>query len=145
MGNAIYDIKPGTFKYIESEIYNLNENKKEIKRLRMEILNPTKEQDSNIVYGPLQKGEPVRTTELMATRLLTNKMLRNLEEMVEAVESEYLKLPEDHKKAIRLKYWNKEKKLKMEQIGHECHMHRNTVTTIRKNFVKAVAYHAGIK
>ncbi|USC74166.1 transcriptional regulator, partial [Staphylococcus aureus] len=24
-------------------------------------------------------------------------------------------------------------------------MHRNTVTTIRKNFVKAVAYHAGIK
>ncbi|HBI1001668.1 TPA: transcriptional regulator, partial [Staphylococcus aureus] len=87
----------------------------------------------------------VRTTELMATRLLTNKMLRNLEEMVEAVESEYLKLPEDHKKVIRLKYWNKEKKLKMEQIGHECHMHRNTVTTIRKNFVKAVAYHAGIK
>ncbi|MBR9271301.1 transcriptional regulator, partial [Staphylococcus aureus] len=24
MGNTIYDIKPGTFKYIESEIYNLN-------------------------------------------------------------------------------------------------------------------------
>ncbi|MBR8855163.1 transcriptional regulator, partial [Staphylococcus aureus] len=23
MGNTIYDIKPGTFKYIESEIYNL--------------------------------------------------------------------------------------------------------------------------
>ncbi|MCM6958751.1 transcriptional regulator, partial [Staphylococcus aureus] len=33
MGNTIYDIKPGTFKYIESEIYNLNENKKEINRL----------------------------------------------------------------------------------------------------------------
>ncbi|CAC7264073.1 phage regulatory protein [Staphylococcus aureus] len=27
MGKASYDIKPGTFKYIESEIYNLNENK----------------------------------------------------------------------------------------------------------------------
>ncbi|KAE70945.1 hypothetical protein W626_02555, partial [Staphylococcus aureus VET0394R] len=27
MGNTTYDIKPGTFKYIESEIYNLNENK----------------------------------------------------------------------------------------------------------------------
>ncbi len=47
--------EPGTFKYIESEIYNLNENKKEIKRLRLEILNPTKEQDSNIVYGPFTK------------------------------------------------------------------------------------------
>ncbi|MBR9205460.1 transcriptional regulator, partial [Staphylococcus aureus] len=23
MGNTIYDTKPGTFKYIESEIYNL--------------------------------------------------------------------------------------------------------------------------
>ncbi|HDP1822084.1 TPA: transcriptional regulator, partial [Staphylococcus aureus] len=53
MGKASYDIKPGTFKYIESEIYNLNENKKEINRLRMEILNPTKELDTNIVYGPL--------------------------------------------------------------------------------------------
>ncbi|VEG29721.1 phage regulatory protein [Staphylococcus aureus] len=42
MGNTIYDIKPGTFKYIESEIYNLNENKKEINRLRMEILNQRK-------------------------------------------------------------------------------------------------------
>lgn len=55
MGKASYDIKPGTFKYIESEIYNLQENKKEINRLRMEILNPTKEVDTNIVYGPLQK------------------------------------------------------------------------------------------
>ncbi|MDN8971962.1 transcriptional regulator, partial [Staphylococcus aureus] len=82
-------MKPGTFKYIESEIYNLNENKKELKRLRLVILNPTNDLDTNFVYGPLQKGEPVRSTELMATRLLTNKMLRKLEEMVEAVESEY--------------------------------------------------------
>ena len=140
-----YSIKPGTFKYIESEIYNLYENKKEINRLRMEILNPTKEIDTNIIYGPLQKGEPVRTTEIMATRLLTNKMLRNLEEMVEAVEFVYSKLPDDHKKVIQLKYWNKDKKMKMEQIGDECHMHRNTVTMIRKNFVKAVSIHVGIK
>ena len=143
--STAYDIKPGTFKYIESEIYNLHENKKEINRLRLEILNPTKEVDTNIVYGPLQKGEPVSTTELMATRLLTNKMLRNLEEMVEAVEYVYEQLPEEHKKVIRLKYWNKDHKLKMDQIGEACHMHRNTVTTIRKNYVKAVAMHAGIK
>ncbi|EHJ08426.1 transcriptional regulator [Staphylococcus simiae] len=143
--HTTHDIKPGTFKYIESEIYNLQENKKEINRLRLEILNPLKETDTNIIYGPLQKGEPVRTTELMATRLLTNKMLRNLEEMVEAVESEYERLPEEHKKVIRLKYWNKDRKLKMEQIGEECHMHRNTVTTIRRNYVKAVAMHVGIK
>ena len=123
--STAYDIKPGTFKYIESEIYNLHENKKEINRLRLEILNPTKEVDTNIVYGPLQKGEPVRTTELMATRLLTNKMLRNLEEMVEAVEYVYEQLPEEHKKVIRLKYWNKDHKLKMDQIGEACHMHHN--------------------
>ncbi|GAB5815950.1 hypothetical protein JMUB7540_28230 [Staphylococcus aureus] len=35
--------------------------------MRMEILNPTKELDTNIVYGPLQKGEPVRTTCLLYT------------------------------------------------------------------------------
>lgn len=35
MGSTIYDIKPGTFKYIESEISNLNENKKEIKKIEV--------------------------------------------------------------------------------------------------------------
>ena len=78
------------------------------------------------MYGPLQKGEPVRTTELMAARLLTNKMLRNLEEMVEAVEYVYEQLPEEHKKVIRLKYWNKDHKLKMDQIGeHVIHARSN--------------------
>ena len=28
--STAYDIKPGTFKYIESEIYNLHENKKRL-------------------------------------------------------------------------------------------------------------------
>ncbi|UXR29847.1 transcriptional regulator [Staphylococcus simulans] len=139
------DIKPGTFKYIESEIYNHQDNKKEINRLRMEILNPYKEADSNIIYGPMQKGEPTRTTEVMATRLLTNKMLRNLEEMVAAIEYVYQRLPEEHKKVIRLKYWNNQRNLKMDQIGYECHMHRNTVTSIRKSFVKSVALQVGIK
>lgn len=145
MSHTSIDIKPGTFKYIESEIYNHQDNKREINRLRMEILNPTKEVDTNIVYGPLQKGEPIRTTEVMATRLLTNKMLRNLEEMVEAIEYVYNQLPEEHKKVIRLKYWNKDRSLKMEQIGDECHMHRNTVTTVRKAFVKAIAIQVGMK
>lgn len=140
-----YDIKPGTFKYIESEIYNHQANKREINKLRMEILNPTKEVDSNKVYGPLQKGEPVRTTELMATRLLTNKMLRNLEEMVAAIDYVYEQLPDDSKKVIRLKYWNSGKKMKIEQIADECHMHRNTAGKVRRNFVKAVAIQAGIK
>lgn len=139
------DIKPGTFKYIESEIYNHHENKKEINRLRMEILNPHKETDTNIVYGPIQQSEPTRTTEVMATRLLTNKMLRNLEEMVAAIEYIYYRLPEEHKKVIRLKYWNNQRNLKMDQIGYECNMHRNTVTSIRKSFVKAVALQVGIK
>ena len=48
----------------------------------------------------------------MATRLLTNKMLRNLEEMVEAVEYVYNRLSDDRKKVIELKYWNKDRKLK---------------------------------
>lgn len=81
----------------------------------------------------------------MATRLLTNKMLRNLEEMVEAVEYVYNRLSDDRKKVIQLKYWNKDRNLKMEQIASECHMHRSTVSSIRRNFVKAVAMHVGMK
>ena len=76
-----------------------------------------------ILLWSIRKRIPVRTTEVMATRLLTNKMLRNLEEMVEAVEYVYNRLSDDRKKVIELKYWNKDRKLKMEQIASECHMH----------------------
>ncbi|AKS69286.1 transcriptional regulator [Staphylococcus coagulans] len=138
------DIKPGTFRYIESEIYNLDNTKKDIQRLRLEILNPTQPVDNNIIYGPLQSGEPARTTEIMATRLMTNKMLRNQEEMVQAIERTYSKLPVEHKKVIQLKYWS-HKDMKMEHIADECHMHRNTAGKIRKNFVKAVALEVGMK
>lgn len=139
------DIKAGTFRYVESEIYNLESTKREIKRLRLEILNPTKSEDENVVYGPLQSGEPTRTTEIMATRLMTNKMLRNMEEMVQAIEHAYSKLPDDYKKVIQLKYWSPNRKMKMEHIAYECHMHRNTAGKIRKNFVKAVALEVGMK
>lgn len=138
-------IEPATFRYIESEIYNLESTKKDIKKLRLEILNPTKQVDDNIVYGPLQKGEPTRATEVMATRLMTNKMLRNQEEMVQAIESIYSKLPEEYKQVIRLKYWNPNKNMKMEHIAEECFMHRNTAGKIRKNFVRAVALEVGMK
>ncbi|EGQ4029809.1 transcriptional regulator [Staphylococcus pseudintermedius] len=138
------EIKPGTFRYIESEIYNLEQTKEDIKRLRLEILNPMQSADENIVYGPLRSGEPARTTEIMATRLMTNKMLRNQEEMVQAIERTYSKLPVEHKKVIQLKYWSSNH-LKMEHIADECHMHRNTAGKIRKNFVKAVALEVGMK
>ena len=138
-------IEPATFRYIESEIYNLESTKKDIKKLRLEILNPTKQVDDNIVYGPLQKGEPTRATEVMATRLMTNKMLRNQEEMVQAIESTYNKLPEEYKQVIRLKYWNPNKNMKMGHIAEECFMHRNTAGKIRKNFVRAVALEVGMK
>ncbi|EIA5731482.1 transcriptional regulator [Staphylococcus pseudintermedius] len=138
------EIKPGTFRYIESEIYNLEHTKQDIKRLRLEILNPMQAVDENIVYGPLQSGEPTRTTELMATRLMTNRMLRNQEEMVQAIERTYSKLSDEYKKVIYLKYWAPQK-YKMEHIADECHMHRNTAGKIRKNFVKAVALEVGMK
>lgn len=80
----------------------------------------------------------------MATRLMTNKMLRNQEEMVQAIEHTYNKLPIEHKKVIQLKYWSSNH-LKMEHIADECHMHRNTAGKIRKNFVKAVALEVGMK
>ena len=141
-----HDIKPGTFKYVESEIYNLNKTKQDIKKLRLEILNPMSEHDENIVYGPLQKGEPTRTTELMATKLMTNKVLRNSEEMVNAIEHVYNNMEPTHKEVIRKKYWdNSTKHMKLEVLGHECNMHRNTVSNIRKKFVRAVALYVGLK
>lgn len=140
-----YQLRKATFKYIESEVTHIQDSKREIKNIRDEILNPYKPSDNNIIYGSKSKNLPKSIIEIKATLLLTNKILVNLEKTVEAIEKVYNRLPEDRKKVIKLKYFNKDRKLKLEQIADMCYMHRNTVTTIKHNFIKSIAIELGLK
>ena len=113
-------IKPTklAFKKAEAEWYNYHNTLKEIANLREEIMNPFKEfKDENVGGG--RSNLPGSPTERIATRLTTHKQLNYLVEIVEAIENVYNALPDDYKKLVRLKYWNKKKQLTWDGIALE--------------------------
>jgi RinA family phage transcriptional activator len=133
-------LSKAAFKHIESELYYYHDTLKEIDRLRKDIMFGNSSDDENTGGG--RSSEPGRPTERIATRLLTHKRLRNLEEMAEAILSVYNALSEDHQKVIQTKYWSK-KRLNWDDVSIQLTMHRNTAMKLRKDVVYLVAEKIG--
>ncbi|MBT2600960.1 MULTISPECIES: transcriptional regulator [unclassified Oceanobacillus] len=134
-----YSLRKATFKHIESELYAYNETLKEIDRLRTEIMAGGKiEIDENTMGGANSVREIGRPTERIATRLLTHKTLRNLEEIATAINDVYNMVSDDHRKVIRLKYWY-DRRLDWNGVADMANMHRNTATKLRKEVVLLIA------
>jgi RinA family phage transcriptional activator len=111
-------IKPTklAFKKAEAEWYNYYNTLKEIAKLREEIVNPFQEfKDENTGGG--KSNIPGRPTESIATRLTTHKQLNYLVEVVDAIEQVYNSVPDNYKKLIRLRYWNRNSKLTWDGIA----------------------------
>lgn len=125
-----------TFKHVEAEWYNYHNTVREIARLREEIASPFQDvRDENVGGG---KGNiPGKPTERIATRLATNKKLEYLSEIVEAIEQVYNALPDDYKKLVQLKYWNRGHKLTWEGIAKELHVNRATAMRWRDSIIQA--------
>lgn len=107
-----------TFKKMEAEWYNYHNTLKEIARLEEEIMNPFQEDvDENTGGGRTRNIS--KPTEKIATRLATHKQLMYLKEVTDAIKQVYESLPENYKKLVRLKYWNKNNTLTWEGIAAE--------------------------
>lgn len=98
-------LKPAVFKHIESELYDYPGTKREIQRLREQIIYGSTIPDENIGGG--RASEPGRPTERIATRLATNKRLESLEEIRDAIYQVYCSASPEHKDLIRLRYWER--------------------------------------
>lgn len=133
-------IRPAAFKHIEAELYAFNDTKKEVRRLREEIIFGETNDDENVGGG--RSSEPGRPTERIATRLTTNRRLRNLEEIEQAIESALNQVPGECQKTIKLKYWSN-KRLSWEAIGEKVPCHRTTAIRYRRNFIELVAEKIG--
>ncbi|WP_017728513.1 DUF722 domain-containing protein [Halalkalibacterium ligniniphilum] len=135
-------LRKATFKHVEAELYAYPDTKKEIKRLREQIMNDT-EIDENVGMGSNSVRVASRPTEQIATRLTTNKTLRNLEEISDAIESVYEQLEESQKKLIRLRYWNGRRGFSWERIALECNISERTVYNYRNMIIDAIAERVG--
>lgn len=137
MTNAIKPTKI-TFKKTEAEWYNYHNTLKEIARLREEIMNPFDEDpDTNIGGGSNSVRIPGAPTERMATRLTTNKQLKYLTEVVEAIEQVYNALPDNYKELARVKYWSKNNKLTWDGVALKIGVSRATAIRRRDDIILA--------
>lgn len=128
-----------TFKKAEAEWYNYHHTLKEIAKLREEIMNPFDEdpEDKTIVKGANSVRMPGNPTERIATRLTTSKRLSYLNDIADAIEQVYNALPDNYKKLIRLRHWNKENKLTWDVIAIELHVDRTTAMRWRDEIIQA--------
>ncbi len=128
-------MKKATFKKAEAEWYDYHKTLKEIANLRLEILNPMKEVDENIGGG--RNNNNYSPTESIATRLVTHKQLKYLNEVTEAVESVYNALPDEYKELVRLKYWNKKHELTWDGIALKLNVSKRQAMRWRDEIIQA--------
>lgn len=133
--------KKAIFQHIEAEVSGYFNTKKEIQRLREEIMFSFGHNE-NVGTGKNSHRTPGKPTERIATRLIINKRLRNLESIVESIDGAFGQVSEDHQKVVRMRYWSG-KRLTWEGVGQACHMHRNTAQKYRDEFVSLVAEKLG--
>jgi len=137
MTNAIKPTKI-TIKKVESEWYNYFNTLNEITRLREEITNPFDEEPDNNTGGGVNSVRNISDpTAKMATRLMTSKQLAYLTEIVEAIDQVYNALPDNYKKLVRLKYWNKNNELLWDGIALRLSVSKRQAQRWRNEIVQA--------
>jgi len=134
-------LRKGTFKHIEAELYDYHESLKRIKERKEEIMYSSSLDENK--GGVNSARVPNSPTERIATMLVMDKRLRELERITEAIETVYQSLDVERKKLIRLKYWTKPQTLTWEGIALKLNVSRATVFRWREEVVNAIAEKLG--
>lgn len=130
-------LRRGTFQHVESELYAYHETKKEIVRLKNEILYASAPPDENI--GGSRGNMPGDPTGRTAVLLVTHRKIEQLERIVEAIESVVERLPEKKKRLVQLRYWDKPRTLTWDGIALRLNVSRRTAINWRDQIVTSIA------
>jgi RinA family phage transcriptional activator len=126
-----------TFRHVEAELYLYNDTKKEIERMRQDIIHAGKVQQEG---GRSGISNPTAST---ATRLTTDKRLQKLEEVTDAIEAVMEMLDPHRTKLVKLKYWTKPQLLTWDGIAQEVNISRRQAINWREEIIEAIAEKIG--
>lgn len=139
--SAELKVRKSTFKHVEAEIFAYHDTRKEIIRLRNEIMYGRRDPDENVGGGRASlPGDPTGNA---GTRLASSKQLNHLETTVDAIESVYHRLPEDKKRLVNLYYWTRPQLLSWDGIAQKLHVSRKTAFNWRDEIIWAVTEQLG--
>lgn len=134
-------LRRDTYRYTESEIRMYPETVKEYNRRKLELLTDRKETDDaqssskpNIISNP---------TERYAIRLVEDRRLTRLRNVIDAVKDVYDASSEEHKRFIELNYWARPKALTIDGIALELNVSVRTLYRFRNEIVYNVSHLMG--
>ncbi|AYB41037.1 transcriptional regulator [Brevibacillus laterosporus] len=134
-------IRKGTFQHVESELYSYHETRKEIVRLKNEILYSSTSTEENVGGGRGNlPGDPTGQTAILLT---SHKKLDQLQAIVEAIEAVYNILDPAKQKLIQLRYWTRPQTLTWDGIAKEVFVSRRTALNWRDEIIRAIAEKIG--
>lgn len=134
-------LQRGVFQHVEAELFAYPYRKREIARLREEILTPYDEEinDPGIVKGSNSVRMPGDPTGKKAIELASNAKLHNLERVTDAIDEVYNKLPMVKQEFIQIKYWTIPQRLTTVGICEKLGISDRTFSRWRGQFVRDVA------
>lgn len=134
-------LRRGTFQHVESELYTYHETKKEIVRLKNDMLYSSGPPDENA--GGSRGNMPGDPTGQTAVLMVTHRRIEQLERIVEAIESVVERLPDKKKRLVQLRYWDKPRVLTWDGIALKLEVSRATALRWRDEIVYAIAEKIG--
>lgn len=134
-------IRKGTFKHIEGELFAYHDTLKEIERLKDDFYNGTPVADESGGRSNLP-GDP---TGRKVTTMLMNRRLQRLTEIADAIEEVYMRLPDDKKRLIDVKYWTRPHTLTWEGVALEMKVGRATALRWRDEIIWAITQILGLR
>jgi RinA family phage transcriptional activator len=134
-------LRKHAFKHVEAELFSYHETRKEIIRMKNEILYCSQSRDENV--GGSRSGTTSDPTGRTATLLVSHKQLDHLQSITDAIESVYNRLPEDKKRLVNLYYWTKPQPLTWEGVAQKLNCNRATAFRWRDEIVWAISQKLG--
>lgn len=130
-------VKRDIFRHVEAELYAYPYRKKEIARLREEILHPYKPEDEQNIKNMYNKiGDP---TAKKAIALVSHARLHYLERVVDAIEEVYNRLPEPKREFVKVKFWTQPQRLTAVGICQKLGISDRTYSRWRSQIVSDIA------
>lgn len=134
-------LRKGTFQHVESELYAYHDTRREIVRLKNDILYGRSGGDENI--GGSRGNLPGDPTGRAVVLLTSHKMLEQLQVIVEAIESVVERLPEEKRKLLQLRYWTRSTLLNWEGLAGRLHISSRQAMRWRDDIVQEIAEKIG--
>jgi RinA family phage transcriptional activator len=133
-------VRKGTFQHIENELFDYHETRKEIIRIRNELLYASPSHENT---GGGRSSLPSDPTGRTASLMASHRQLVKMEEMIDAIQVVFDRLPKEKQQLITLRYWTRPQTRTWEGIAQELHTSRITAYRWRDEVIQAIAYRLG--